>query len=160
MFQKLCGDTTLKNVVLATNMWGDVSLEDGEARENELSSIFFKPALDKGARMARHHNTTDSAHQIIRMIMGNHPIVLQIQRELVDEHKDITDTTAGEAINRELNEQMMQHRAELKTIQEEMEQALKEKDAQMRHELEAERRKLREEIGKLEEWMEKTKNMR
>lgn len=104
MFRELCGDTTLKNVALVTNMWGEVSPEVGESSEYELSSRSFKPVIDKGAQMVRHHNTGQSVHDIIRMIVKNRPVVLQIQRELVDEHKDIVDTAAGEAVNKELNE--------------------------------------------------------
>ena len=94
-FRKLCDDGTLKNVILVTNKWGDVAREAAEARENELSGNLFKPALDKGARMARHYGTTQSAHDIIRMIIGNYPVPSPIQRELVDKQKYIIDTVAG-----------------------------------------------------------------
>ena len=151
MFRELCGDTTLRNVVLVTNMWGEVSLDVGESRENELSSNFFKPVLDKGAQMIRHYNTAQSAHDIIRRIMINRPIVLQIQRELVDEHKDIIDTAAGEAVNQELNKQIRRHQAELKVVQEEMMQALKEKDEETRQELEEETKKLQEQMEKIKQ---------
>ena len=146
MFRELCGDTTLKNVILVTNMWSWVSREVGEAREKELIGNFFKPALDKKAQLARHQNTAQSAHDIIRKIMNNHPVALQIQRELVDEHKDILDTAAGEAVNRELNEQIRRHQAEMKAVREEMMQALKEKDEEARQELEQETRKLQQQI--------------
>ena len=151
MFRELCGDTTLKNVVIVTNMWGEVSRDVGNAREKELSSSFFTPALEKGAQMVRHHNTTKSAHDIIRVIMKNHPVVLQIQRELVDEHKNIVDTAAGEAVNQELNEQIRRHQAELKVVQGEMMQALKEKDEEVRQELEEETRKLQEQMEKIKQ---------
>ena len=49
MFQKLCGDSTLKNVILVTNMWGRVEEDVGEAREKELAEVYFAPALEKGA---------------------------------------------------------------------------------------------------------------
>ena len=132
MFRELCGDATLKSVVLVTNMWGDVSRDAGKVREDELSSHFFKQAIAKGARMTRHYNTEQSAHDIVRMVVGNQPVALQIQRELVDERKDVIDTAAGQAVNRELDEQIGRHQAKLKEVQEEM-QALEE-----------ERRKLRE----------------
>ena len=148
MFRKLCGESTLKNVVLVTSMWGVEPQDTSEAREEELSSKFFKSALDKGAQMVRYHNTAESAHNIIRMVMGNRPVALQIQRELVDERKDITDTAAGESINPELKKQIRQHQAELKGLRDEMAQALKEKDEEMR-------RKLEEQQRKLDEWMEK-----
>ena len=149
MFRELCGDTTLKNVVLVTNMWGEVSPEIGEVRENELSSKFFKSALDKHAQMVRHHNTAQSSHDIVRKIMTNNPVALQIQRELVEEHMGIVDTAAGEAINRELNERIRRHQVELGKVQKEMTQALKKKDEETRQELEEERGKLQEKIEKI-----------
>ena len=147
MFRELCGDTTLKNVVIITNMWGEVSQDVGEARENELITNFFKPVLDKGAQLARHHNTVQSAHDIIRRIIKNQPIALQIQRELIDERKDIADTAAGEAVNEELNRQIRRHQAELKEVREEM-KALKEKDEEARRELQEETQRLQEKMDK------------
>ena len=76
-------------------------------------------------------------------------LCLQIQRELVDEHKDIANTAAGEAVNQELNDQIRRHQVELKGVQEEMEQALKEEDEQLRRELEEERRKVEEQMEKI-----------
>jgi hypothetical protein len=63
MFRQLCGESTLRNVVIVTNMWGEVGREVGEAREAELGSDdrFFKPVLDKGAHMLRHNNDKTSA---------------------------------------------------------------------------------------------------
>ncbi|KAF9647084.1 hypothetical protein BDM02DRAFT_3065838, partial [Thelephora ganbajun] len=120
MFRELCGDSTLKNVILVTNMWGMVTKAAGEARERGLTTKFFKPVLDEGAQLVRHHNTVESAHDIIRRILKNHPITLQIQRELVDEGKGITDTSAGEVINKEINEQIRRHQAKLEAVQKEM----------------------------------------
>ena len=113
MLCKLCGESALKNVVLVTNMWGVGSQDTNEACEKELSSKFFKPALNQGAQMVRHHNTIQSAQDIIWGIMTNHPVVLQIQRELADEGKAIIDTAAGESINQELEERVRRQQAEL-----------------------------------------------
>ena len=78
IFRELCGASTLKNVVIVTNMWGAVTLEAGAARERGLASdeAFFKPALDKGAQMMRHDHTVDSAQTIIRYFLDNSPVVL------------------------------------------------------------------------------------
>jgi DNA repair exonuclease SbcCD ATPase subunit len=149
MFRQLCGDSTLKNVVLVTNMWGKVEQGVGEAREQELANVYFKPALDKNAQLARHHNTMQSSHDIIRRIMKNNPTPLRIQEELVDEGKDIKDTAAGEAVNEELNRLIKHHEAETKALREEMRQALKEKDEETRKELEEETRKIREQMNKM-----------
>jgi chromosome segregation ATPase len=149
MFRELCGDTSLKNVILITNMWGEVSQDVGEARERELTTNFFKPVLDKGAQLARHHNTTKSAYDIIRSIMRNQPMALQIQRELVDEGKNIIDTAAGEAAKKKLNEQIRHHQAKLKIVHEEMMQALKDKDEEARKEPEEETHKFKEQMDKM-----------
>ena len=103
-------------------MWGEVSKEIGEAREQELMTqdIFFKPVLEKGALLERHENTAASAYKILRTIIDNHPLSLQIQRELVDQKMDISQTAAGEELNKELKEQMEKHRREMRMVQEEM----------------------------------------
>ena len=152
MFCKLCGESTLKNVIIITNMWNVDPQDVSEARESALSSKFFKPALDKGSQMVRHHNTLESAHNIIRKIMGNHPVVLQIQRELVDEYKDIADTVAGGIVNQELRKLIKRHQAELNEVREEMAQAPKEKE--MKQNLEEIARALEKQVGEIEKGSE------
>jgi len=122
MFRQLCGESTLRNVVIVTNMWGEVSRDVGEAREAELvnQEIFFKPVLDKAALMMRHENTRDSAHHILLQIIDNHPLPLRIQRELVDQGKDISQTAAGAELNRELMEQIQVHKREMRELEREM----------------------------------------
>ena len=155
MFRKLCGESSLKNIVLVTNMWNEDPQNVNEAREKELSGKFFKPALDKGAQMVRHQNTAQSAHDIVRRIMNNHPLVLQIQRELVDERKEIIDTAAGESLNQELKELTRRHQAELREVQEEMKQALWAKDEEMRQELEEAKRELQEKLKEIKKATER-----
>ena len=149
MFRKLCGEPTLKNVVLVTNMWKEGSRDVNEAREGELSSKFFRPALDKGAQMARHYNTLQSAHGIVQKIMANHPAPLRIQWELVDRQKKIVDTEAGRAITQELDGQIKRHEAELKRVLDDVMQAAKEKDEETKRELEEEWKRLRERMDEI-----------
>ena len=66
--------------------------------------------------------------------MGRKPVVLPIQSELVDKHKNIVDTVAGGAINQELIEQMKWHQDELRGVEGEIEQAPKEKDEERMNE--------------------------
>lgn len=121
MFRELCGDESLKNVVILTNMWGQVEPAIGEARERELADddLFFRPALLKGAKMFRHDQTLNCAERVIRHLMRKTPEILQIQREIVDENKDILQTAAGGELNRELIAQMDRHKAEMATLQRE-----------------------------------------
>jgi hypothetical protein len=118
MFRKLFSDSALQNVVIVTNMWGEVGPRVGEAREAELmkEDIFFKLVLEKGVQMARHENAVPSAENIVRLILDNHLLPLRIQKELVDEHKDISETSAGEELNRELNAQIKKHQQEMHVL--------------------------------------------
>ena len=152
MFRNLCGEVALRNVVIVTNMWGGVEPEVGYAREAELrrEDIFFKPALEKGARMARHTNTVPSAETIIRLFFNNQPLPLQIQRELIDEQKDIVETSAGQELNRELNAQIRKHQEDVRAIAGEMEMATQDKDEEARNELEIETKRMHEEIERFE----------
>lgn len=152
MFRKLCGDETLKNVLLVTTMWSHVDKQTGEAREAQLGTdeLLFRPVIEKGASMVRHDNSQESAQNIIRAIMRNHPQVLRIQRELVDEHKDISETGAGEELGKELAELARKHKQELQEIQEQMEAALEERDMETKKELEEYQKKLQGEMEKAE----------
>lgn len=150
MFQKLCGEKCLQNVVIVTNMWGEVDPKVGIAREEELREEFFKSVLDKGARMVRHEGTVPSAEAIVQLFFDNTPLPLRFQEELVDENKDISETDAGEELNREINAQIKKHQEEMVTLREDLEQAMKDKDEETRKELEIEAQKVQRQIEKFQ----------
>jgi hypothetical protein len=108
LFKKICGDDTLKNIVIATTKWDLITEEEGSRRERELctDTRFFKRALDLNAHLARHNNTIESAQKILRTITQNHPMALMIQRELVDERRVLSDTLAGKEFERQLSGQL------------------------------------------------------
>ncbi|KAL0067898.1 hypothetical protein AAF712_005066 [Marasmius tenuissimus] len=140
MFKQLCGERTLRNVVIVTNMWGQVNAQTGEARETELgtSEDFFKPALDKGAKMVRYDNTPENALAILRDLLENEPLPLRIQTEIVEHQKHIWQTAAGEKIAPELAAQNGKHAAEkesfLKLVREEMDHQDEENRARVKKE--------------------------
>jgi hypothetical protein len=145
VFRKLCGERTLKNVVIMTNMWSKVTPEVGEARERQLSTQFFKSAIDKGAQSLRHTGTIESAHAVIRAILENHPLALQIQEELVDQRKEFTQTAAGQEIGRALNQRGQELEEKIKGLQNELRDAEK-REQETQEELEEEVRRLREKL--------------
>lgn len=138
LFRKLCGDDTLEHVQIVTNMWSSVEREVGEEREHSLatSDRFFKPALDKGARFVRHDNTRHSAHAIIRQLVGLPPVALQLQREMVDEHKRLSDTDAGAIIHGELKQEVEKHVMEMQGMKSDLEELLQAKDQDHKEEIE------------------------
>jgi chromosome segregation ATPase len=149
MFRELCGEKTLKNVILMTNMWGRVTLQQGADREQQLKDDCFKAAIEKGAHICRHYNTPESARKILRTVLENKPVVLKIQRELIDEHKEIGETSAGEELNREIRVVVEKYQNEIRELEESMRRAVEEKDEESRAELEEEKRRVQEEVEKL-----------
>ncbi|RDB28781.1 Serine/threonine-protein kinase HT1 [Hypsizygus marmoreus] len=94
MFEALCGKDALKNVILTTTMWDQVNPETGNKRESQLRAEFWKPMMDHGSRVARFTSTFDSAWEITSQFDINTPRAVQLQRELVDEKKDLNQTSA------------------------------------------------------------------
>lgn len=151
MFLKLCGDAAMKNVVIVTNMWSLVAPETGAAREKELQSgDFFGPLLDRGARMVHHDGTPESAAEIARIFLDNHPRRLRIQRELVIDRKEIFETEAGIELDRELAAMATKYKQEMDQLTREMKAAIQERDAETHEELEEYRRELRKKLEHLE----------
>ncbi|KAF8896196.1 hypothetical protein BD779DRAFT_1466201 [Infundibulicybe gibba] len=152
MFRRLCGENTLRNVAIVTNMWGQVDRAQGDARECELASNenFFKPVLDKGARLHRHDNGLASGHGILRYLLGNHPQPLRIQQELVDEGKSISQTDAGMELEKELKEQARMHEEKMRILHEETQAEIRRQEEERRKIVEAEVRKVREEQARME----------
>jgi hypothetical protein len=147
---RICGDQTLRNVVFVTNMWGNVNLEVGAVRERQLAEEFVKPAIDRGAQLLRHHDTTESAHNIIRSILKNRREVLQVQQELVDERREFNQTTVGEEINRQVEENRRKLEQQVEALQRSLAN-VQHGGAERRSQLEAEVAELLKEIKRYTE---------
>ncbi|KAF5326674.1 hypothetical protein D9619_004004 [Psilocybe cf. subviscida] len=154
LFRSLCGEPSLRSVIIATTMWDAIEEPIGSEREKELCAkdIFFKPALARGARMTRYHNTLESGREILRAILKqgrDAPVALQIQEEL-HSGMQISETRAGQELGRELFEQMERHRVEMHGLLEEIQRATQERDDESKHELNEERRRLELTMSKMQ----------
>ncbi|EMD41349.1 hypothetical protein CERSUDRAFT_128053 [Gelatoporia subvermispora B] len=131
MFTKLCGLQFMKNVVFTTTRWNEVESPVAHAREEELksSTTFLKPALESGACYMRHDKGIDSARCIVRhLVQMPVPGGLDIQLEMVDQGKDVSETTAGQELRKEVAAQMEKQVEEMRELKEQMKQALEEHD--------------------------------
>ena len=97
MFHNLCGVEALKNVVLVTTMWDEVDEEEGNSRENELTNSHWKTMIELGCRTSRFENNTESALDIVSQFQDARCTVL-LQRELVDLHLQLAETSAGRTL--------------------------------------------------------------
>lgn len=132
MFKKLCGPEGLKNVALVTTMWEHIASEDvGVDRERELieTQEFWGILKDRGATVKRHLNTAESARAILSTLLGNEKVTMDIQKELVKEHKSLIDTSAGMGLDQELQRQKAAFQRELEEAKESMREAIEARDA-------------------------------
>ncbi|KAF1927338.1 uncharacterized protein M421DRAFT_93215 [Didymella exigua CBS 183.55] len=116
MFQRLCGKKNLTNVVLATNMWDQVDLETGKKREAALKNDpgLWKGMIDHGSQVFRQDNGRASGLDILKYLIGQRsPMVLDIQRELVDHKMQLKDTRAGKEL---LTEVEREHQENLQKV--------------------------------------------
>jgi hypothetical protein len=158
MFRRLSGDGALKNVCIATTNWDRVTAEEGKMREQELrkNPNLFKPLIDEGAELTRHDKGITSARSIINYLIHKDPTKLQIQVEL-DEGKKLEETEAGSVLKEEVKAFIEKLGAESRVLKEEMEEAVREKHAELLVELEEERKKGEAQRKKLEDDLENLK---
>jgi hypothetical protein len=155
MFKGLCGESPLKNVVLATNHWQEARLLGKEQqaldKEQELLSDpqFWQPMLTRGSRMVRWEDTTESALEIIRMFVNKTPEVPQIQKELVIEKKKLIETKAGKTVNEKIIELESKYQEEIDKIRKEMDEAKAASDGETQEILEKDRQKYERKLDKL-----------
>ena len=129
MFNKLCGDASLPTVVLATTMWKHVEEEEGIKRQEQLKSTleFWGEMVSKGSRVFRHDDSRVSAMNIITYILDQKKTtVLQIQRQMVDEGKNLNETAAGQELEKELVKQRELFEKRLREAEQEMKEAMEE----------------------------------
>jgi hypothetical protein len=156
MFKKLCGPNALKNVILATTMWEQVSPEHGERREQELmrTSEFWGEMILRGAQVKRHYNNADSAWSLVDVFASKgstkRKAVLTIQEEMVIQHKTLDKTDAGRELESSLIREREKWSRELKETKEMMHEALKAKDKESLEQLRETEAKMNKKIEAVE----------
>jgi len=156
LFRKICGDAAMQNVMIVTNMWGEVDAETGALRESQLENNFFKDAVLHGARMRRHDDAADSARSILLDLLRKTPRALQVQEEMVVQHKPIPETAAGTELLDELSKEAQKH---LKNIEELRSERDKERGEGHEQDEEGEI-ELRTKVAQLEKTLEKVSKER
>ena len=154
MFKKLCGEKVYQSVVLATTMWGKVTPEEGDRREKELINepTYWGSMYKLGSKVFRYHNTRESALDLISYIISLHrSVTLDIQDEIVNKHREIDETSAAHQLNAEIIKERKKHQAALHDMQEQMAEAIAERDEVLQQEFKEEIDALQAKISKGDE---------
>lgn len=127
MFEAICGLRASENITFVTTMWGKLGPSGaaiGEERMRELRTTFLTNMVRRGAQLQKHDGTVESARAILgRILKQNRPVVLDIQQEMGDKGLPLEDTTVGKILQDDLIDQQANHDAELKEIEQQMEDA-------------------------------------
>lgn len=156
MFQQLCGTKNLDSVILATIHWSDKEgkgypEDEGQRKVKELieTEEFWGGMVARGSRVERHDGSKESARNIISNLVDRKiRVVLDIQKQLIDQNKSLDDTDAGQALQSELIEERKKSKAKLADLILDMEDALREKDVKWQKDIENDRAKFMEDIRK------------
>ena len=141
-FRRLCGNNAMSKVVLATTFWGQVDEQTGIEHEGELKTKadFWGSMIANGSKIFRQDSDRRSARQILQHLVNkktaNDPaMTLDIQREIVDQHKNLDQTGAGKEMNAELAAQKAEYEREIKELQAQLFQAMRENDERWQEDL-------------------------
>lgn len=134
IFKKICGQLALKNVILVTTRWNEVEESLGASREQQLRDNFWAYMLNNGSTMARFYGDRDSAIGMASQLVSQRGIVLEIQRELVDEGKTLKQTVAGAFVSDDISEMKTQYEQELRDL-EKLRQTLQDGDRAMKRQI-------------------------
>jgi hypothetical protein len=155
MFQNLCGEDCLSNVVLTTTKWSTQAEELIRQKEHEVelttSDSFWGLLVRKGVRVRQYDRTYDCALSIIEMLETKKSVVLDIQHQLIDEGKTLAETSAGRKLEEDINRERERHQKELQAVTDSVEAALRNKDYEMEEILRKHKAEMQERIAKSDE---------
>ena len=128
LLEDLVGDDALKNVILVTTMWNMFRPEDRRRavqREQELLDIFWRPMVEKGSYVAQFDGTPDSAYALVFQLAGKQSVVLDIQKEIVDQDRSILDTAAGTTLVHQLEKDHETYQLKIFDLEDQLDQELR-----------------------------------
>ncbi|KAK2459340.1 hypothetical protein APHAL10511_008643, partial [Amanita phalloides] len=149
MFRNLCGTKAYENIVVLTTFWDKVSSEQGDKREEQLKTRFFKDLVEGHARFMPHNLTLESARNVLRHISTLNPTNIQIQEEIRLQGKTLENTAAGSMRREEVERIVAEHDKEMKGLKDELD-AMRRGNSVLRQELEEERVRLQRELARWE----------
>jgi hypothetical protein len=149
IFKKICGDKALTNVILATSRWHEIDEKLGAGREKDLRDNFWAYMLHNGSCMTRYQGDRESAMGIVGELLGKGNVVLDLQRELVDDGKKLKETAAGVLVNEDVAALKEQYEKELSEL-EDLRRSLRESDRALKEKVQEDWEKEQERVNQAE----------
>lgn len=143
MFQRLCGDQSMSNIVLLTTMWSLLSEKAvGQRRERELREQYWNMMERKGSIIRQFDGKSATAKALVCRLARKPSVVLDIQMELVHEGKMLEETTAGRLVVPRLDSKIVESSDEIQKLEQCIVRAKDVEDSSERSRLENQRASL------------------
>ena len=123
IFRQIWGDDALPNVALISTMWSDVDLGTGLRRDSDLREDIWADMVSKGSYMFQYNGTSGMAETIVGQLLTKDDVVLKIQRELIDQHKCLCNTSAGQIVTSDLIQRFEHSGRTIQRLQKELKEA-------------------------------------
>jgi len=132
LFQRLCGQEVLENVLLTTTQWSNVDPVEGQAHEDNLRDEgLWGGLIGEGATVRRFNGTRESGLELIRELMSHKTKPLRIQDQIVRQHMTLPETDAGKFLNEELAAQEKGFKEELESLGNKLRETIRANDGGM-----------------------------
>lgn len=104
-------------------MWSDIDLGIGLRRDSDLREDIWADMVSKGSYMFQYNGTSAMAETIVGQLLTKDDIVLKIQRELIDQHMRLCNTSAGQLVTSNLNQRIERSSRTIQRLGEELKEA-------------------------------------
>ncbi|KAI6107641.1 hypothetical protein EDD16DRAFT_1712153 [Pisolithus croceorrhizus] len=112
VFQKLCGNKAMSQVILVTTMWDEVEESVGNERLEELEGNYWKMMIAQGSTTYRYMNTLESSRQLLSQLVERKRREVRLQKQIADKNLELRETDAGWELYSRLD-QIAEKRAEI-----------------------------------------------
>lgn len=156
VFRELCGKDCFKNVAICPTFW-DVAEEEDSILEKRLKELtenegYWGGMIANGSRVFKEPLTRNHAINIIYQLVTNDTVTLQIQREIVDEQRSPSDTSAfATLMSLELERQKEEHDEMMAEAKRQFEQELQRRERTLSEDLAGLRKVFEEKLAVVED---------
>jgi hypothetical protein len=159
VFQELCGKDCFNKVALCPTFW-DVAADEDSVLEKRLLELtqnegYWGRMIENGSKVFREPLTRNQAMTMVYQLVTNDAVALQVQREVVDEHKPLSETSA--VLSLKLEQQRQEHEAMMEEVRRQFKEDLHRRERTFSEDLAGLKKVFEEKLAVVEQTNEKLK---
>ena len=157
VFQELCGKDCFSKVALCPTFW-NVGKEEDCVLEKRLLELtgnegYWGRMIENGSKVFREPVTRNQAITMIYGLATKDAVALQVQREIVDEHKPLSETSA--VLTLKLEQERREHEAMMEEARRQHNESLQRRERTFSEDLAGLKKEFGEKLAVIEETNEK-----